>query len=78
MAPLHIPLSFGGAHIIQTTATFGSQPHFHLGSNPTLNSPGWHNRLGRQVVAYVPSFTPSSSTPIPTNTFVMMNPPLSS
>jgi hypothetical protein len=39
MAPPHIPLSFGGAHIPQTTPTVGSQPPFHPGSNPSLNAP---------------------------------------
>jgi hypothetical protein len=29
MASLHIPLSFGGAHIPQTTPTAGSLPPFH-------------------------------------------------
>jgi hypothetical protein len=31
MAPLHIPLSFGGAHIPQMNPTVGSQPPFLLG-----------------------------------------------
>jgi hypothetical protein len=78
MAPLHIPLSFGGAHIPQMTPTVGSLPPFHPGSNPSLNAPGWSNQPGGQVVAYVPSFTPTSSTLILTNTFGMTNPPLSS
>jgi hypothetical protein len=41
MAPPHIPLFFGGAHIPQTTPTIGSLPHFHPGSNLGLNSPRW-------------------------------------
>jgi hypothetical protein len=77
MAPLHIPLSFGVAQIPKMTPTVGSQPPFHLGSNPIINSPGWSNQLGGQVFSYVPPFTPSSSTLILTNTFGMMNPPLS-
>jgi hypothetical protein len=78
MAPLHIPLSFGGAHIPQMTPTVGSQPPFPPGSNPSLNAPGWSTQPGGQATSYVPSFPPSSSTPILTNTFVMTNPPLSS
>jgi hypothetical protein len=77
MAPLHISLSLGGAHIPQMTPTVGSQLPFHLGSNPSINAPEWSNQLGRQVVAYVHSFTPASSTLIPTNKFGMTNPPLS-
>jgi hypothetical protein len=78
MALPHISLSFGGDHIPQTNPMVGSQPPFHLRSNPSLNSPRWSNQPGRQDIAYVPSFTPTSSTPIPNNTFCMMNPPLSS
>ena len=77
MAPPQIPLSFGGAHIPQETPTFGSQLPFHLGSNTSLNAPGWSNQPKIQATACVLSFTPSSSTPILTNTFGMMNPPLS-
>jgi hypothetical protein len=68
MAPLHIPFSFGGAHIPQMTPMVGSLPPFHPGSNPGLNAPGWSSQPGGQVVAYVLSFTPTSSTPILTNT----------
>jgi hypothetical protein len=78
MDPFHIPLSFGGSHIPQTTPMVGSQPPFHPGSNPSLSIPRWSNQLCGKVVAHVSSFPPSSSTPIPTNTFGMTNPPLSS
>jgi hypothetical protein len=78
MAPPHISLSFGGAHIPQMTPMTRSQPPFPPGYNLSLNAPGWSNQPGEQVVAYVLSFTPSSSTLILTNTFGMMNPPLSS
>jgi hypothetical protein len=77
MAPLHIPFSFGGAHIPQMTPTVGSLPLFHSVSNSGLNAPGWSSQPGGQDVSYVSSFTPTSSTFIPTNTFGMMNPPLS-
>jgi hypothetical protein len=77
MDPMHIPFSFGGAHIPQTTPTIGSLLPFHPGSNPGLNAPGWSIQPSEQYVAYVPSFTPTSSTLILTNTFGMMNPPLS-
>jgi hypothetical protein len=78
MAPLHALLSFGGGHIPQTNPMVGGQPRFYSGSNPSLNALGWSTQSGRQVTSYIPSFTPSSSMPIPTNTFVMTNPPLSS
>jgi hypothetical protein len=78
MAPLHIPLLFGGAHIPQMNPMVGSQPPFPPRSNLSLNSPRCSNQPGEQTTTYVSSFTPSSSTPIPTNTFCMMNPPLSS
>jgi hypothetical protein len=78
MAPPHTPFSFGGAHIPQMTPTVGGLPPFHPGSNPGPNAPGWSGQPGGQAVAYGPSFTPTSSTPILTNMFGMMNPPLSS
>jgi hypothetical protein len=78
MAPPHIPFLFGGAHIPQMTPTVGNLPPFHHRSNPSPNAPGWSSQPGRQSSAYVPSFTPTSSTPIPKNMFGMTNPPLSS
>jgi hypothetical protein len=77
MDPPHNPLMFGGAHIPQRTHTVGIQPPFYLGSNPSLNDPGWSNQPGRQDASYVLSFTPSSSTLILTNMFGINNPPLS-
>jgi hypothetical protein len=76
MAPPHIPLSFGGAHIPQMNPIVGIQLPFQPGSNPSLNAPGWSNQLGGQDVAYVLSFKPTSSTLILNNTFGMTNPPL--
>jgi hypothetical protein len=64
MAPPHILLSFGGAHIPQTTPTIGIQPPFHPRSNPSLNASGWSNQLGGEDTSYISSFPPSSSTPI--------------
>jgi hypothetical protein len=77
MAPSHSLLSFGGGHIPQMNPMVGGQPPFSSVSNPSLNAPGWSTQLGGQVTSYIPSFTPSSSTSILTNTFVM-NSPLSS
>jgi hypothetical protein len=57
--------------------TVGNLPPFHPRSNLGLNAPGWSGKPGEQGVAYVLSFTPPSSTLIPTNTFGMTNPPLS-
>jgi hypothetical protein len=78
MAPPHIPFSFGGSHIPEMIPTVGSIPPFHPESNLGLIAPRWSGQPSRQVVAYVPSFTPTSSTPILTNTFGMTNPHLSS
>jgi hypothetical protein len=78
MDPPHIPFSFGSAHIPQKSPTVGILPPFHPGSNPGLNALGWSGQPSRQVVSYCSSFTPTSSMLILPNTFVMMNPPLSS
>jgi hypothetical protein len=78
MAPLHIPFSFGGAHIPQTTPTVGIQPPFHPGSNPSPNAPRWSGQLSGEAHVYVTSFTPTPSKLIPANKFGMTNPPLSS
>jgi hypothetical protein len=78
MAPSYTPLSLGGPQIPQMNPLVGGQPLFFFGSNPSLNAPGWSNQSGRQATSYVPSILLSSSTLIPTNTFAMMNPPLSS
>jgi hypothetical protein len=78
MAPPRTPLSFGGSQIPQTNPTVGCQPHFSFGSNPILNAHRWSTQPGGQATSYITSFPPSSSTSILMNTFVMMNPPLSS
>jgi hypothetical protein len=78
MAPPHTPLLFGGGHISQMTVATGDQPPFSSGSNPSLNAPGWRTQPGGQATSYILSFPPSSSMLIPTNAFVMTNPPLSS
>ena len=57
------------------TPTVGGIPYFNPESN--LVSSGWSNQLGRQDIAHVPPFTPTSSISIMTNTFGMTNPPLS-
>jgi hypothetical protein len=74
--PPYTPFSFGGTHVPQTTPTVRGIPPFNLGSNPV--SSGWSNQSGGQDTAHVPYFTPTSSILIPTNTFGMTNPPLSS
>jgi hypothetical protein len=75
-AHLYTPFLFGGTHVPQTTPTIGGVPPFNLGSNHVTS--GWSNETSRQAIAYGPSFTPTSSVSIPTNTFGMTNPPLSS
>jgi len=59
--------------------SYGWKPtSFHPWSNPGINTPVWSGQPSGQAAAYVLSFTPTSSTPILTNTFGMTNPPLSS
>jgi hypothetical protein len=74
--PPYTPFLFGGSQIHQTTPNMGGIPSFNPGSNPL--SFGWINQPGGQTSAQGPSYTPISSLLIPTNTFGMMNPPLSS
>jgi hypothetical protein len=78
MTPSHTPFLFRGTHIPQTNPTIGGFPPFHLESNPGPHALGWSDQPGEKAAAYGLSFTPTSSTPIPTNTFGMTNPPLSS
>jgi hypothetical protein len=66
--PPYTPFAFGGSHIPQTNPNIGSVPAFNLGSNPF--TVGWNNQPGGQV----PSYIPTSSVSIPTNTFGMTNP----
>jgi hypothetical protein len=58
------------------TPNMGGIPAFNPGSNPPTFR--WHNQPGGQASAQVPSYNPTSSAQIPTNTFGMTNPPLSS
>jgi hypothetical protein len=74
--PPYTPFSFDGFQIPQMTPNMGGIPTSNLGSNPPAS--GWNNQLSGQDSAQVLSYTPTSSVPIPTNTFGMMNPPLSS
>jgi hypothetical protein len=76
MDTLHAPLSFGRGHIPQTNPRVGGQLPFSSWSNPSLNAPRWSTQSGGHVTSYISSFTPSSSMSIPTNTFIMTNPPL--
>jgi hypothetical protein len=74
-SPPHTPFLFGATHVPQMTLTIGGVPPLNPGSNPVVS--GWSNQLGGQAIAHVLSFIPTSSVLIPTNTFGMMNPPLS-
>jgi hypothetical protein len=78
MDPPHTPFSFGASHVPQTNPTVRGLPPINPGSNPGPNAYGWSDQPRGQVVAYGPSFIPTSSVLIPTNTFGMKNPPLSS
>jgi hypothetical protein len=63
--PPYTPFPFGVSHISQTNPNVGSVPVLNPGSNPFMTV--WNNPVGGQVPPYVPS----SSVPIPTNTFGM-------
>jgi hypothetical protein len=78
MAPLYDPLLFGGGHITQTNPMVVGWPCFSSRCNPSLNAPGWNVQPGGQVTSYILSFIPSSSMSILKNSFIMVNPPLSS
>jgi hypothetical protein len=65
--PNYFPFSFGGGHIPQENPTVGGWNPLSFPPNPSLNSPIWSAQSGRQFTSYIPSFIPSSSTPIPMN-----------
>jgi hypothetical protein len=67
--PPYTPFSFGGSQIPQMTPNMGGIPAFNPGSNPPTS--GWNSQPGGQASAQVPSYNPTSSTQIPTNTFGM-------
>jgi hypothetical protein len=73
--PPHTEFSFGGTHVPQTTPTIGGITPLNHRFNPVVSR--WSNQPGKQAIAHVPSFTPTSSVPIMTNMFSMTNPPLS-
>jgi hypothetical protein len=74
--PPYTPFSYGASQLPQTNPTMGGIPAFNPRSNPLAS--GRKNQPGGQDSAQVSSYTPTSSVPISTNTFGMMNPPLSS
>jgi hypothetical protein len=57
---------FGGSQIPQTTPNMGGFPAFNPRSNPPTS--GWNNQPGGQASTQVPSYNPTSSVQIPTNT----------
>jgi hypothetical protein len=65
--PPYTPFLFDGSHIPQMNPNIGSVHAFNPRSNPFTAR--WKTQPGRQV----PSYIPTSSVPIPTNTFGMMN-----
>jgi hypothetical protein len=73
--PPYTPFSFGGTHVPQMNPTMAGIPPFNPRSNPVAS--GFGNQPHGQAISHIPSFTPTSSVLIPTNTFGMKNPPLS-
>jgi hypothetical protein len=76
MTPPYVPFSFGGGHIPQENATVGGWNPPSSKPNPIFSARGWSAQMGRQFTSYIISLIPSSSTPIPMNSFIMENPPL--
>jgi hypothetical protein len=74
--PPSTPFSFGGSQIPQITPNMEGIVIFNPGSNPPTS--GWSNQPGAQASTQAPSYNPTSLVQIPTNTFCMTNPPLSS
>jgi hypothetical protein len=74
--PPYDSFSFGSSQISQSNPNIGGIPSFNPESNPIAF--GWSNQPGRQDSTQIPSYTSISSLLIPTNTFGMKNPPLSS
>jgi hypothetical protein len=73
--PPYTHFSFGGSQVPQTTPNMGDIPVFNPGSNPPAF--GWRNQPGGKSLAQIPSYNHTSSVQILTNTFGVMNPPLS-
>jgi hypothetical protein len=48
------------------------------GPDPSFSALGWSAKMGSQITSHISSIIPSSSMSIPTNAFIMENPPLSS
>jgi hypothetical protein len=76
ITPHYTLFLFCGSQIPQMNPNMGGVPSFNLGSNPPAS--GWSNQPGGQASAQVSSYNPTSSVKILTNTFGMMNPPISS
>jgi hypothetical protein len=74
--PPYTSFLFGGSQIPQMTPNMGGILIFNPGSNPPTF--GWSNQPRGQASTQDPSYNPTSSVHILTNTFGMMNPPLSS
>jgi hypothetical protein len=75
--PPYVPFSFHGGHIPQATPMVGGWNPPSSGPNHSFNAPRWSAQMGGQFISYISSVIPSSSMSIPTNTFIMENPPLS-
>jgi hypothetical protein len=71
----YTPFYFGGSQVTQMTPTMGVISSFNPRSN--LVASGWKNQPCRQYSTQVPFYNLKSLVLILTNTFGMMNPPLS-
>jgi hypothetical protein len=72
--PSFIHLSFGGGHIPQANIIVGGWNLPSSRPNPRFNALEQSAQMGGQFTSYIPSFIPSSSMWILTNTFNMENP----
>jgi hypothetical protein len=78
MMPPFSTSSFDGSHIPQPTLTVGGWNLPSYGSNPSFTFPGESAQMGGYSTYYTPSIYPSSTMPVPTNTFPMADLHLSS
>ena len=77
MAPLYT-YSFDRIHVPQPTLTVGGWNLPSYRSNPSHAFLGSISQMGGYSTYYTPSVHPSSSMPVPTNTFPMASPHISS
>jgi hypothetical protein len=74
-SPPYNPFQFSGGHIPQSFPTIGVLNHPSSAPNPSYNFQGWNGQMGSVSTSYIMFVYPLSTMPIPTNYFIMENPP---